>query len=145
MSTKKTLIIATTVVLLGLLSVGIYYAATKSTTTTAREQPKEVGAAFILALTNAELSKTREFGSSFYKSKNTLDNIEKFSDSVRSDDVKISNEELYLGTGDDRNKAIYLALADGLPPSSSGSKSGTFVVRLVNEDGLWKVDSLEVK
>lgn len=146
MNTKRIVIIAATVVVLALAGFGIYKLANSSSKTDlAAKQPKEVAANFVVAMTTAELAQAYDYGSAFYKAKNTPESVEKFSDTVRSDDAKISGEELYMGTNDASDKAIYLALVDNLPPSSTGSTSANFIVRLVNEDGGWKVDSLEVR
>lgn len=146
MNTKRILTIIATVATLALVGFGIYQlTGSRTASDPSAKQPKEVAAKFVVALTTADLAQAYDYGSAFYKAKNTPASVEKFSDTVRSDDAKISGEELYLGTNDAKDKAIYLALVDNLPPSSTGSTSGSFIVRLVNEDGGWKVDSLEVK
>lgn len=146
MNKKRILIALAALAALVLVGFGIYKVATSSTQSdTSAKQPKEVAANFVIAITSSELAQAYEYGSAFYKAKNTPASVEKFSDSIRSDDAKISGEELYLGKNDASDKAIYLALVDNLPPSSTGSTSANFIVRLVNENGGWKVDSLEVR
>jgi len=146
MNTKRILIILATIITLSLVGFGIYrFTASNTQSSTVAKQPKEVAANFVVAMTTAELAQAYDYGSAFYKAKNTPESVEKFSDTIRSDDAKISGEELYLGTNDASDKAIYLALVDNLPPSSTGSTSANFIVRLVNEDGGWRVDSLEVR
>ncbi len=144
MSKKQIAVSIVTVLVLAAVGFGVYQLVTKQKAATT-PQPKEAAAEFIVALTNAEAAKAYELGSTFYKSKNSPEDVTKFAESIQSDNVTVSNEELYMGTGDDTNKAIYLAYAENLPPNQAGSTSGTFVARLVQEDGVWKVDSLEVR
>ncbi len=147
MHTKRTLLITlASIALLGLAGFGIYRLATSNRQSNPSvKQPKEVAASFVVAMTTAELAQAYDYGSVSYKSKNTPENVEKFSDTIRSDDAKISSEEFYIGTSDAAKSAIYLATVDNLPPGSTGSTTGKFIVRLVNENGAWKVDSLEVR
>lgn len=146
MNTKRILTILATVAVLSLVGFGIYrFTSSRTESDPSANQPKEVAAKFVVAMTTAELAQAYDYGSAFYKAKNTPETVEKFSDTIRSDDAKISGEELYKGVNDASDKAIYLALVDNLPPSSTGSTSANFIVRLVNEDGGWKVDSLEVR
>jgi hypothetical protein len=146
MNTKRILIVGATIAILVLAGFGIYRLTTSGAESDPSiSQPKEVAAKFVVAMTTSELAQAYDYGSAFYKAKNTPESIEKFSDTIRSDDAKISGEELYKGVNDASDKAIYLALVDNLPPSSTGITSANFIVRLVNEDGGWKVDSLEVR
>lgn len=145
MKVKNILIAAATAVILGVTCFGLYYVLSSNASKNTVQPPRETAAAFITAITSGEVASAYEYGTSFYKSKNTPQTIETFSDSVRSDNIKISNEELYMGVNDASNQAIYLAFIENLPPSSIGSTTGTFVVRLAKEDGKWKVDSMEVK
>ncbi len=106
---------------------------------------KAVAAGFVTAMTSGQVSQAYEYGSAFYKSKNTQASIQDVSDKLTADGVKISNEEFYLGRDSVSGQAFYLALVDNLPPSTTtGKTTANFIVKLVFEEGVWRVDSLQV-
>ena len=106
---------------------------------------KAVAAGFVTALTAGQVSQAYEYGSAFYKSKNTQASIQAVSDKLTTDNVKISDEEFYLGRDSVSGQAFYLALVDNLPESTvTGKTSANFIVKLVFEEGVWRVDSLQV-
>lgn len=106
---------------------------------------KAIAAGFVTAMTRGQVSQAYELGSAFYKSKNTPESIQAVSEKISTEDVKISNEEFYLGRGSVSGQAFYLALVDNLPPSTTtGKTNANFIVKLVFEDGVWRVDSLQV-
>lgn len=109
------------------------------------KQAKEVAASYITAITSGEITRAYGYGSAFYKAKNKPADLQSVADKLASEDIKIANEEFYLGTDGVSGQAIYLALVDNLPRSAkTGSTSGNFVVRLVLENGVWRVDSMQV-
>lgn len=105
---------------------------------------KEVAASYVSSLSSGNIDKAYGLGSAYYKSKNTPTDIQSFSDTLNSNNVKISDEEIYVGRDQASGQAIYLAVVDNLPPSKTGSTSGKVVVRLVYENNLWRVDSISV-
>ncbi len=105
---------------------------------------KDVSSKFIQSITKGDIDGTYAAGSAVYQARNSKDYIKKVSESVKSDTVKIDAEEVYFGSGDNSKEAIYLATANNLPKNSLGNTFGNFVIRLVQEDGTWKVDSSQV-
>ncbi len=106
---------------------------------------KTVAAGFIASLTSGDVAQARAAGSSYYRAQNTVDALQAASDKLASDNIKISEEEIYFGRDTVSGQAIYTAKVDNLPASEkTGSTAGDFVVRMVYEDGFWKVDSLKV-
>ncbi len=98
MNTKRILIILATVAGFALIGLGIYqFSTVSSKPESAANQPKEVAANFVVAMTTAEIAQAYEYGSAFYKAKNTPESVEKFSDTIRSENAKISTEEVYKG------------------------------------------------
>lgn len=151
-TTAKRIIGIVAIVAIGALACSFsYQAGSKSATQRAAvqaasaQQAKEVASNFITAITAGRATQALSYGSAFYKTKNTTEDLQAVSDKIATDNVKIVQAELYPGQGDVTGQAIYLASVDNLPKSSvTGTTTGSFVVRLVFEDGIWRVDSMQV-
>ncbi len=105
---------------------------------------KQAAADFVDALVKGDVDKTYEFGTTAYQAKNTKERVKAISDSLKSDQPQISNEEIFFGKDQATNQAIYLSSVGNLPANTYGRTTGNFVIRLVVQNGTWKVDSSQV-
>lgn len=113
--------------------------------TSSSNEARSVAAGFVTAITNSQVSQAYDYGSAYYKSKNTQASIQAVSDKLTTENVKISNEEFYLGRDSVAGQGFYLALVENLPPSTTtGKTTANFIVKLIFEEGVWRVDSLQV-
>ena len=100
--------------------------------------------AYINGLTSGSPEKAYELSSEVLKGRNSIEVIREISKTVKSDKAEIVNPELYINSEADSNSAIYFANVKNLPKSAMGRTEAAFVIRLVKEDGVWKVDSSQV-
>jgi hypothetical protein len=105
---------------------------------------KQAAAEFVDALVKGEVDETYELGSTAYQAKNSKERVKEISDSLKSDKPQVADEEIFFGKDQATNQAIYLSSVSNLPANSYGRTTGNFVIRLVVQDGTWKVDSSQV-
>lgn len=105
---------------------------------------KSAAADFVDALVKGDVDKTYSLGSTAYQARNTKERVKSIADSLKSDSPQVSDEEMFFGKDQATNQAIYLSSVSNLPPNSYNRTTGNFVIRLVVEDGTWKVDSSQV-
>lgn len=102
-----------------------------------------VSQSFITSLAQGDIDKTYEFISETFQARNGKNHIESIAKSIKTDKPTITEEEVFLGSGATANDAIYLSTVTNLPEKNN-STSGSFIIRLVNESGEWKVDSAQI-
>ena len=146
MTTRRIIAVVSTLALVLLTAFVAYQLGVKNTRAVeSTNSAQETAASFVNSMAAGQISEAYAYGSELYKANNTPDSVKAFSKSVASDGDKLSEEEVYIGRNKAAGQAIYSAKAENLPPSSTtGSTTGTIVVRMVYENGAWKVDSLEV-
>lgn len=105
---------------------------------------KTAAAEFVDALVAGNVDKTYQLGSTAYQARNTKERVKTIADSLKSENPQVSDEEIFFGKDQATNQAIYLSSVSNLPPNSYNRTTGNFVIRLVVEDGAWKVDSSQV-
>lgn len=105
---------------------------------------QESANAFVTALISGDVEKTYSSASSSYQARNTKEYVKTVSDTLKADNPIIGNEEVFFGAGTSSNEALYLNSVSNLPRNDINSDEGNFVIRLVKEDGKWKVDSSQV-
>lgn len=105
---------------------------------------QESAEAFVNSLVSGDVDGTYNNASSTYQARNTKEYVRTISETLRADNPEISNEEVFFGTGDSKDEALYLNTVKNLPRTDINSDEGNFVIRLVKEDGKWKVDSSQV-
>ncbi len=144
--TTRRIIVIVTALTLTLLAVyfGYQFATRNGETTEASTSAKLVARDFVTAITQGQDDKVYSLGTERYKAVNTREAIKSFSATVISDNVRILNEAVQYDHSQVSSQAVYSATVDNLPPSRTGSLRGTFVVRMVYEQGAWRVDSLKV-
>ena len=145
MFTKKVL---TAVVLLVVFVVSILvsyqYGTKKNVVENSDQSAKTTAVGFVNALVKGDVDATYEFGSTAYQARNTKDRVKTISDSLKSENAQISDEEIFFGKDQATNQAIYLSSVSNLPPNSYNRTTGNFVIRMVVEEGKWKVDSSQI-
>lgn len=139
-NTTKWALVAVTAVLIG--TVGFMAGKSKGAGNSAAVQ--EAAVSFVNALVSGDVDGTYNSASKTYQARNTKEYVQTISETLRSDSPQISNEEVFFGSGDSKNQAIYLNSVGNLPRNDINSSEGNFVIRLVKEDGKWKVDSSQV-
>lgn len=130
------------VILVGL--VGYKYGTKKVVIENSDANAKQAAVGFVNALVDGDVDKTYSLGSTAYQAKNTKDHVKSVSDTLKSDDPEFSDEEIFFGKDQTTNQALYLASVSNLPSNAYGRTTGNFVIRLVVQDGAWKVDSSQV-
>lgn len=103
----------------------------------------QVSQSFIESLAEGDVESTYSYISESFQARNGKDYIEGIAKSVKTDNLDISEEEVFVGSGDTKNDAIYLNTVENLP-EKDGNTKGSFIIRLVNESGEWKVDSAQI-
>ena len=103
-----------------------------------------VSTAYISALTSGDADKAYDLSSEVMQGRNKIQSVKEFSDRVKSDKAEIKNPELYIKSDKKANQAIYLATVTNLPKSEMGRTEANFVIRLIYEDGSWKIDSSQM-
>jgi hypothetical protein len=145
MDTKKIISGLIVVVLLAVTGIASYnYGASKVTVDGSDGKASAAASAFIDALVKGDVDQTYDLGTTAYQAKNSKERIKAISTSLKTDKPQISEEEVFFGKDQATNKAIYLSTVGNLPPNSFNRTTGNFVIRLVVQDGKWKVDSSQV-
>ena len=99
---------------------------------------------FVNDLVKGNVDGTYSRGSTNYQAKNTKDYVKTVSDSLKSKNPIIKDEQIFFGTGETKNEALYLNTVENLPRTDVNSTKGSFVIRLIKEGDSWKVDSSQV-
>jgi uncharacterized protein YxeA len=120
------------------------FVAGKASTAGNTASVQESAEAFVSSLVSGDVDATYDQASKAYQARNTKEYVKSVADSLKSDNPVIENEEVFFGSGDQKDQAIYLNTVDNLPRSDINSTKGNFVIRLVKEGGEWKVDSSQV-
>lgn len=145
MNAKKIIsgvIVLVVVVVTGLVAYN--YGSNKMVVRNSDQKARKAASSFIEALVKGDVEETYKLGSTSYQAKNTKERVKAISDSLKTDKPQISEEEIFFGQDQASNSAIYLSSVGNLPPNSFDRTTGNFVIRLVVEDGKWKVDSSQV-
>jgi hypothetical protein len=103
----------------------------------------EVSQSFIKTLSKGEVDETYEYISETFQARNGKSHIEGIAKNIKTDNPNIVDEEVFIGRGPSENDAIYLSTVTNLPEKNNSTK-GSFIIRLVNESGSWKVDSAQI-
>jgi|GEM_PF-3886252 len=145
MNSKRILTAITVAVLIAVTGIVSYrFGVSKVVVENSDATAKKAASSFVDALVKGDIDKTYAYGTTAYQARNTKERIKTISDSLKSDKPQVSDEEIFFGKDQATNQAIYLSSVSNLPPNSYNRTTGNFVVRLVVQDGTWKVDSSQV-
>lgn len=136
------LVVVILILVTGLVSYG--YGTKKVVVEDSDTKAKQTAVDFINALVKGNVDNTYTLATTAYQAKNTKERVKAISDSLKSNNPIIADEEIFFGKDQATNKAIYLSSVSNLPQNSYDRTTGNFVIRLVVEDGAWKVDSSQV-
>lgn len=137
-------IVVSVIVIVVAVFIGYRLGIKKNTIQDSDAKAKQAAVGFVGAITKGDVDATYALGSKSYQAKNTKERVKDIADTLKSDNPQIADEEIFFGKDQTTNQAIYLSSINNLPPNSYNRTTGNFVIRLVVEDGQWKVDSAQV-
>lgn len=141
MNNRIILIIGVTLLLIA--GITGYFVGKSDSRQTSATDIATVSESFIVSLTKGDIDSTYGKISTSFQARNGKGYIEDVAKSVKTDSPNITEQEVFVGSGLTKNDAIYLATVTNLPKQDD-STSGSFIIRLVNEEGKWKVDSAQI-
>lgn len=141
MNNKVRIIIGVIVVLF--IAIAGYLIGSSGKSSGGENEITEVSQSFIKSITKGDVDGTYNYISEAFQARNGKEYIEGVSNSVKTDSPVITEEEVFIGSGDTRNDAIYLTTVTNLPKKDN-STTGSFIIRLVLESGEWKIDSAQI-
>jgi len=103
----------------------------------------EVSRTLIKQLASQDVAATYKLTSKSLQGRNDKNYIENIAKSLKTDNPQIAKEEVFLGSGPTEGQALYLGTVNNLP-EKEGDTDGSVIIRLINESGGWKVDSMQV-